>query len=123
MTCTEIYVLVFFFQINDPSNLDKQINMYFTLAEKNSQLKNSLPGEVYEIHSSELIKQPRETLLGICQFLHLTCDRQYIEDCSKIIFPEARKTRYTVVWTDKQKQLVREKLQNIPFLKNYSFED
>ena len=113
----------FFFQINDSFNLDKEIAKYFTLAERNNQLKNSLPGEVYEIHSSQLIKQPREILLGICQFLHLTCDRQYIEDCSKVIFPEARKTRYTVVWTDKQKELVKEKSQRIPFLKNYGFED
>ena len=116
-------MLSFFFQINDPSNLDIQITKYFILAERNNQLKNSLPGEVYEIHSAELIKQPRKTLLGICQFLHLTCERRYIEDCSKIIFPEAKKTRHTVVWTDKQKDLVREKLQRVPFLQNYRFED
>lgn len=113
----------FFFQINDPSNLDKEINKYFILAERNNQLKKSLPGEVCEVHSAELIKQPRKTLLGICQFLHLTCEQRYIEDCSKIIFPEAKKTRYNVVWTAKQKDLVREKLQRVPFLQNYSFED
>ena len=114
---------IFFFQINDPSNLDKQITKYFVLAERNNQLKKSLPGEVYEIHSAELIKQPRQILQGICQFLHLTCEQRYIEDCSKIIFPETRKTRYSVVWTAKQKELVREKLQRVPFLQNYSFED
>jgi len=110
-------------KINDPSNLDKEINKYFILAERNNQLKKSLPGEVCEVHSAELIKQPRKTLLGICQFLHLTCEQRYIEDCSKIIFPEAKKTRYNVVWTAKQKDLVREKLQRVPFLQNYSFED
>ena len=113
----------FFFQINDPKTLDKQIINYFALAAKNNQLKKRLPGEVYEIHSSQLIKQPRETLLGICQFLHLTCDRQYIEDCSKRIFPEATETRYSVVWTDKQKELVREKLQTFIYLKDYRFQD
>ena len=113
----------FFFQINDPEILDKQIIYYFALAAKNSQLKTRLPGEVYEIHSSQLIKQPRETLLGICQFLQLNCDRQYIEDCSKRIFPEARKTRYSVEWTDKQKELVTKKLQTFESLKDYRFED
>ena len=103
--------------------MDKQITKYFILAERNNQLKNSLPGKVYEIHSAELIKQPGKILLEICQFLHLTCEQRYIEDCSKIIFPEAKKTRYSVIWTDKQKELVREKLQKVPFLQNYSFED
>lgn len=112
-----------FFQINDPSNLDIQITKYFILAERNNKLKDSLPGEVYEVHSAELIKQPRKTLLGICQFLHLTCEQRYIEDCSRIIFPDAKKTRYSVVWTAKQKELVRVKLQRVPFLQNYSFED
>ena len=115
--------MYFFFQINDPQNLDKQIVNYFALAAKNSQLKRRLPGKVYEIHSSELIKQPKEILLGICQFLHLTCDRQYIEDCSKRVYPEATKTRYTVEWTEKQKELVREKLQTFQSLKDYRFED
>jgi len=110
-------------KINDPSNLDIQITKYFILAERNNKLKDSLPGEVYEVHSAELIKQPQKTLLGICQFLNLTCDQRYIEDCSRIIFPEAKKTRYSVVWTAKQKELVRAKLQRVPFLQNYSFED
>ena len=111
------------FQINDSSNLDIQITKYFILAERNNQLRNSLPGEVYEVHSAELINQPRKTLLGICQFLHLTCDQRYLEDCSRIIFPETKKTRQTVVWTDKQKKLVREKMQRVPFLQNYRFEE
>ena len=113
----------FSFQINDPYHLDKQIGKYFFLAATNSQLKSSLPGAVYDIHSSELIKEPTTTLLRICQFLHVTCDQQYIEDCSRIIFPQATKTRYNVVWTDRQKDLVKEKLQRISFLKNYSFEE
>lgn len=103
--------------------MDEEIKKYFILAERNNQLKNTLPGEVYEIHSAELIRQPRKTLLGICQFLRVTCEQRYIEDCSKIIFPQAKKTRYTVVWTAKQKELVNEKLQKVPFLQNYSFED
>lgn len=103
--------------------MDKEITKYFILAERNSQLKTKLPGEVYEIHSSEMIQQPRKTLLGICQFLHLTCDQQYLEDCSKIVYHEATKTRHNVVWTETQKELVREQLQAFPFLKDYRFED
>jgi len=103
--------------------LDEQIKNYFILAERNNQLKNTLPGEVYEIHSAELVRQPRKTLLGICRFLHVTCEQRYIEDCSKIIFPEAKKTRNNVVWTAKQKELVGEKLKRVAFLQNYSFED
>ena len=111
------------FQINASSNLDTQIKIYCNLVKKNDQLKKLLPGEVHEIHSSELIKEPRKTLLGICQFLHLTCDKKYVEDCSKRIYPEAAKTRHNVIWTDGQKELVRQRLQRFQSSRNYRFDD
>ena len=33
------------------------------------------------------------------------------------------KTRPSVVWTDKQKELVMEKLKNFPSLKDYNFDN
>ena len=33
------------------------------------------------------------------------------------------KTRHSVVWTDKQKELVMEKLKNFPSLKDYNFDN
>lgn len=103
--------------------MDQQINLYFVLAERNSRLKNRLPGQVYDIHSSEMIQKPQETLLGICQFLDLTCDQKYLEDCSKRVYNKATKTRYNLVWTETQKELVHQRLQELPFLKDYRFED
>ena len=113
----------FSFQLNEPENLDKEIRKYFYLAERNSRLKSSLPGQVYEIHSSEMIQKPQKTLLGTCQFLNLNCDQKYLEDCSKIVYHKATKTRYNLVWTETQKELVRQQLQKFPFLKDYRFED
>ena len=80
-------------------------------------------GAVHEIHSSQLIRKQGKTLLGVCQFLQLNCDQQYIKDCSSIIYKEATKTRYSVVWTEEQKELVREKLQKFPSLKGYNFDN
>lgn len=110
-------------KINDTDNLDKQIAKYMALAAKNNQLKKVLPGEVHEIHSSELIKEPKKILLGICHFLHLTCYQKYIEDCSKRIYPEASKTRYNVIWTDQQKETVRKELQRFQSTRGYGFDD
>ena len=113
----------FSFQLNEPENLDQEIKKYFFLAERNNRLKSRLPGQVHEVHSSEMIQKPQETLLGICQFLGLTCDEKYLEDCSKIVYHKATKTRYNLVWTEKQKELVHKQLQEFPFLKDFRFED
>jgi len=110
-------------KLNEPKHLDQEIRKYFRLAEINSRLKSYLPGQVYEIHSSEMIQNPQETLLGICQFLDLTCDQKYLEDCSKIVYHKATKTRYNLVWTETQKELVRQQMQEFPFLKDYRFGD
>ena len=99
------------------------IGNFFGLAKLNRKLEMRFEGAVHLLHSSQLIKEPRKTLLGVCQFLQLNCDEQYIKDCSSSIYRESTKTRYSVVWTDKQKELVREKLQEFPSLKNYNFDD
>ena len=89
----------------------------------NNKLNTHFEGRVHLIHSSQLIREPGKTLLGVCQFLQLNCDQQYIKDCSSIIYKEATKTRYSVVWTEEQKELVREKLQKFPSLKGYNFDN
>ena len=112
-----------FFQINETQGLDEQIRKYFSLVQINSKLLTRLEGSIHLIHSSHLIKEPRKTLLGVCGFLNLNCDDQYIEDCSSIIYKEGTKTRHSVVWTDEQKILVKENLQKFPSLKDYNFEN
>lgn len=118
-----LFLFNFLFQFNEPENLDQEIKKYFVLAERNSRLRSYLPGLVYDIHSSEMIQKPQETLLGICQFLDLTCDQKYLEACSKRVYNKATKTRYNLVWTETQKELVHRRLQQLPFLKDYRFED
>ena len=111
------------FQINETQRLDEEIGNYFTLVQINSKLINLLGDSIHLIHSSQLIKEPRKTLVGVCEFLHVNCDHQYFEDCSSIIYKEGTKTRHDVVWTDEQKNLVKEKLQKFPSLKDYNFEN
>ena len=116
-------VAISLFQINETQRLDERIGNYFTLVQINSKLINLLEDSIHVIHSSQLIKEPRKTLAGVCGFLHVNCDHQYFEDCSSIIYKEGTKTRHNVVWTDEQKNLVKEKLQKFPSLKDYNFEN
>ncbi|XP_068691859.1 uncharacterized protein [Montipora foliosa] len=110
-------------KINQSRRLDEQINKYFTLVKLNNKLKTRFGDSVHHLHSSQLIMEPRKTLLGVCEFLQLRCDQQYLADCSSIVFKEGTKTRQYVVWTDQQKKLVREKLQSFPSLKDYNFDN
>lgn len=122
LNSAELCGLLIVFQINSTHHLDEQISKYFKLVQLNSKLNLLFNGSVHLIHSSQLIKDSRNTLRGVCEFLQVGCDEQFIEDCSRIIYREGTKTRHFVVWTEEQKKLVREKLQNFPFLKNYDFD-
>ena len=122
-TALKLNVAICLFQINETQRLDEEIGKYFTLVQINSRFMTHLEDSIHLIHSSQLIKEPRKTLVGVCEFLHVNCDDQYFEDCSSIIYKEGTKTRHDVVWTDEQKHLVNEKLQKYPSLKGYNFEN
>ena len=109
------------FQINDSRRLDVQIEKYFSLVQINNKLEKTFGDSLHLLHSSQLIMEPKKTLMEICEFLELHCDQKYVTDCASIVFKEGTKTRHFVVWTDKQKKLISEKLQGFPSIKDYNF--
>ena len=109
------------FQINDSRRLDVQIEKYFSLVQINNKLEMTFGDSLHLLHSSQLIMEPKKTLMEICEFLELHCDQKYVNDCASIVYKEGTKTRHYVVWTDKQKKLISEKLQGFPSIKDYNF--
>lgn len=108
-------------KINDSRRLDVQIEKYYSLVQINNKLEKTFGDSLHLLHSSQLIMEPRKTLMEICEFLELHCDQKYVTDCASIVYKEGTKTRHFVVWTDKQKKLIREKLQGFPSIKDYNF--
>lgn len=70
----------------------------------------------------EIVKRPAETLRKICAFLEITCSEDYIQDCAKTVDPVPSITRDFVVWTDKQKESVYEKMKQFSFFDGYTYD-
>ncbi|EDO31662.1 predicted protein [Nematostella vectensis] len=109
-------------KLNDTDALEQQIFKYFVLAAGNQRLIQRRRKNVLEIHSKDMISKPRDTLRRICKLLDLTCSKQYLYDCASIVYKEPSKTRFRVVWTDKQKQRTLKAMRRFAFLKGYTFD-
>lgn len=70
----------------------------------------------------EIVKRPAETLRKICAFLEITCSEDYIQDCAKTVDSVPSITRDFVVWTDKQKESVYEKMKQFSFFDGYTYD-
>ena len=103
--------------------LDDAIAEYSTQVEGTSQVKKNFPGRVLDVHGMDLMKNPRETLMKICDFLEITCTKKYLEDCASIVNPVPSHTRQFVKWTEIQLKRVQMLIENHSFLQSYSFEN
>ena len=65
--------------------IDYEIHMFFALFKQivDAEKKYNLDVRVSEIHSHELISDPRGTLFKLCNSLEVTCSNIYLEICSK----------------------------------------
>ncbi|EDO31672.1 predicted protein [Nematostella vectensis] len=109
-------------KINDTESLEFEILRYFNLAAGNEVLIEKWRENILEIHSKDLISKPRDTIRRVCNFLDLTCSKQYLDDCASIVYKKPSKTRFRVLWTDKQKQRTLQAIRRFAFLKGYTFE-
>ncbi|XP_066019556.1 uncharacterized protein [Pocillopora verrucosa] len=103
--------------------LDDAIAEYSTQVKGSSQVKKNFPGRVLDVHGMDLMENPRETLMKICDFLEITCTEKYLEDCVSIVNPVPSQTRQFVKWTKKQLKRVQMLIKNHSFLQSYSFEN
>lgn len=111
--------------VNNTKLLDKMIVKYFSLASMNNQLQQKFAskGMVLELHHNGFIERPRKTLTKVCRFLKLQCSKKYLDDCARIVFKSRTLTRKHVVWSEKQRKDVLQRMKNYPFLKEYTFEN
>ena len=78
---------------------------------------------ILDVYSRDVIAKPRKTLHKLCDFLSVTCDNEFVTLTSKILFSKPSRTRYSVQWTNKQKEKVINETAKYQFLKSaFSFD-
>ena len=79
------------------------------------------PGNVLEIHNSDLVKDPSSTLTKMCAFLDVECSPDYLQACSAKVFKSVYKSRELVVWPQRLQSMVEKMIERYSFFNRYSF--
>ena len=105
----------------DPAIIQRNIVTYFLYHQAIVDAKKKYNLDIIEIHTKDLISDPRGTLLNLCNSLGVTCSNNYLEICSSKIFKTESKTRYLVRWTDEQLVTIQQYIERYKRLKGYNF--
>ena len=98
------------------------IQQYFLNHQAIVDAKKKYNLDVIQIHSKDLISNPRGTLIKLCNYLGVTCSDKYLEICSNKIYKSESRTRDKIEWTDSQIKTVQENIEKYDCLKGYSFD-
>ncbi len=85
------------------------------------RIRKDLDLTVLEIHSADLVHQPRQTMERICQFLDVECYEEYLDKCEEKVFDKISKTRNLVAWAPDLLAMIDNMIKDYPFLQRYSF--
>ena len=105
----------------DPSIVQKNIERYFFYHQAIADARKKYNLDVIEIHITDLISDPRGSLLYMCDSLGVTCSDKYLEICSNKIFKTESRTRHLIRWTDEQLTIIQQNIEKYSCLKDYNF--
>jgi hypothetical protein len=86
-------------------------------------IEQSSESELMTVRHEELIARPVPTLERLCAFLDLPCSKDYLHDCSGIIYDSPSRTRTKADWSPKLMDLVGSRMTAIPFLQGYEYDE
>lgn len=101
--------------------LTHQIISYFNQVKSVMDMIERTPLKVLELHSVDMISDPKGTLQKACSFLQIHCTATYLHTCAKFTYTSESRSRELVHWTASNIELVAEKSQKFSSLLRYSF--
>ena len=76
---------------------------------------------VLDVHSCDLVADPRGTVSKIFEFLGVYATQQYLEACARKVFKTSSRSRNMVGWTPELIEVVERGMKNYDVLGRYSF--
>ncbi|MEM6404378.1 MAG: sulfotransferase, partial [Cyanobacteria bacterium P01_D01_bin.116] len=105
-------------------DLENSINHYFYLCQTISNFKTTLePENIIEFKQEEFLENSQVHLENLCHFLGVAASRDYLNDCTEIVYKSPHKSRYQVSWSPEQIETVATQMNKFPFLHGYSYYD
>ena len=93
---------------------------YFRLYFASEKVK-AAADKTIDIHCSDLIDNPREEIIKLCEFLEVQCSEDYISKCASHVFTEESHTSKLINWPPEVKESIQHKLDSIPLFKAYNY--
>jgi hypothetical protein len=107
-----------------PPTLDKVIKRYFMTSRHIRHLIPQIGSEnVFLLRHEDLVRDPRETLGGVCHFLGLDAPSEYLDSCAKVLYEQPNRSRQQVEWSPEQISQVEQRFREFEFLSGYAFEE
>jgi hypothetical protein len=79
--------------------------------------------DIYTLKHEDLMESPEEVLTNLLTWLDVEVYPEYILACKKHLFKKPHQSRSKYCWTEEEKQLVVKKIEEIPFLNGYKFDN
>ncbi|XP_065896154.1 uncharacterized protein [Dysidea avara] len=103
----------------DSSAVREKTDKYFMLFQAIQEAKGKYNLDLLEVHGKDLIGNPKDSILKMCNFLGVSCSESYLETCANKLFPSESKTRYKIKWDDHLISYVQQYIMKYDSLKRY----
>ena len=103
--------------------LQSSVNFFFDKAKAVEEMIPLCGMNVLEIHSEDLVEDPRRELNRMCQFLEVECSEVYLKACENKVYRNVSRTRDKVYWPPYIKAQVIENIQKYSFFRGYTYDD
>jgi hypothetical protein len=101
--------------------LELSAHGYFDNADVIARLKQRHPDGVIDVYLDDLVADPKATLAVLLHRLGFTeVDDGYLDDCAKIVFTEARRTRDDTAWDPALRRSIAERLGQYSFFQRFA---
>jgi hypothetical protein len=103
-------------------SLDAAIDRYFLRSATVERVRASSPADMITVQHEEFVREPAQNLAGLCLFLGVTPDPDYLAACAAIVRAEPHRTRDEGDWTPAYISRVAELMTAYRFLDGYTFD-
>ena len=99
---------------------DRSVVRYFTKAEivRNAKERGI---DILDVYLEELIRNPRQEIRRMCQYLDLEPTEDYLTSSAAILFKKPNKTRFDRPWAPAELRLIKKRMSEFPWLRRYRF--
>jgi len=82
--------------------IDDAIEFYFERCSTISRIRSTYEVDWFDLYFEDFVRQTRENLNNLCNYMGVKCSSEYLKDCSEVVFEEPKTNREKVSWSEKR---------------------